>query len=140
MLRRQKTQMRQTNLLAKTCREWGLVAQHVLVNLERVKRKRPLLKRNVELDQMARQMAEKIVLGEWKVVVRMQMALCQMNMAQVVQKGKSIECIHAEIMKRGIKRNDAKKHILSKKHNEFGMATARYPKGDNIVLVQVFKR
>lgn len=138
-----------TKNLGKLCKDKGFVATHVLVNQERARRGKSPLHRSVTLDRTARDMAEKVVAGDWSDVMAMQVTLHQHNVQQITQRGTNILAIHREIMKderlrswrsgKGDGYDEGGPLVLSTRHKEFGLATARLSDADEIVMVQLFR-
>ena len=133
--------MTATTDLASTCSTWGFAACHLMVNSERNLHSRPKLQRCPALDRLAQLMAQEAVKRNDVHVIlvehgELQATLGRMHVAQVVAMGESIQDMHRDAMHFD---ENARNAILSLKHKEFGMGTARYPDGDSIVMVQLYR-
>ena len=132
------------NNLAVSCQRWGFTPCHVMVNQERLLRERPQLQRCMAPDRLAQLMARVAVQKNDTMAVQvklvdLQAILGHRHVAQVIQRGQSIQGMLHQAMK-GKKDTDSeiKQTILSFKYKEFGMGTARHPSGD-IVMIQLFR-
>ena len=130
--------------LAEYCQCWGFSANHLLVNHERNIYRCGVLQRCRSLDQAAQRMAQNAVskgnIAAAKTAAQcteLQNTLKSQKVSQVILVGNSIQEIHTSAMKHN---RAARRTILTPKHKEFGMATARYPGDSNkIVIVQLFR-
>lgn len=108
---------------------WYYSSNHVLVNRERVDRKIEPLRRNINLDEIAKELAE-------KAAKKGKPAKVPKKYSGNILRGESIRDIHHVTMHRDCKERD---YILKPAFQEFGMATQRGEDG-LLYLCQIFDK
>lgn len=127
--------------LAQKCLRVGYTPAHVLVNQERAVRGQVQLLRSPTLDRLAQFLAKQacktadldgIILHQ----ADLQATLGKRHVAQIVKVGASVHAMHQQCMQEDMQ---AKRALISPRHKEFGMGTARFPDSDLVVMVQLLR-